>query len=90
MGAHQLKLGLDLRGGVHFLMMIDLDSVLQRRLKGDVHNIGEELRNKRIRYTGIAEQHRGQGITLRFRNAEDAKRAQKVLSNRFIWNYYEI
>lgn len=83
MGAHQLKLGLDLRGGVHFLMMIDLDSVLTRRLKADVHNIGEELRNKRIRYTGITEQHHGKGIMLRFRNAGDAQNAQKVLSSRF-------
>ncbi|MGD9109015.1 MAG: protein translocase subunit SecD [Gammaproteobacteria bacterium] len=82
-GAHQVKLGLDLRGGVHFLLQIDLDSVMQRRLKGDVHNIEEELRNKRIRYTGIAPQRQGQGLMIRFRDAATLQKAQSVLANNF-------
>jgi len=83
MGAHQVKLGLDLRGGVHFLMKIDIDSVLTRRLKGSVHNIEEELRNKRIRYTGIMQQHQGQGIMLRFRDAATMQKALSLLNNNF-------
>jgi preprotein translocase subunit SecD len=83
MGAHQVKLGLDLRGGVHFLMKIDIDSVRSRRLKGNVHNIEEELRNKRIRYTGIMQQHQGQGIMLRFRDAATMQKALSLLNNNF-------
>jgi len=37
-GAYPMKLGLDLRGGVHFLMQVDVDSVIKRRENGNVRN----------------------------------------------------
>jgi len=81
-GATPMKLGLDLRGGVHFLMQIDIDSVIKRRLKGDVHNIGKELRKQHIRYTGIAPQ-KGGNINVRFRNSSDLSKAKDLLNSQF-------
>lgn len=81
-GAFPIKLGLDLQGGVHLLLQVDTDSIVSLREKNDVRNIGEELRDKRIRYTGIAPQ-RGSGIGVRFRSADDMTSAQKELQSRF-------
>lgn len=82
-GAHQMKLGLDLRGGVHLLLQIDIDSVIKNRLKGDVRNIGEELRKARIRYTDIAQQHRGGMIVLHFRDAASLTQALRLMNSHF-------
>jgi preprotein translocase subunit SecD len=82
-GAHQMKLGLDLRGGVHLLLQIDIDSVIKNRLKGDVRNIGEELRKARIRYTDIAQQHRGGMIVLHFRDAASLTKAAQLMNSHF-------
>ena len=53
LGAYPMKLGLDLRGGVHFLLAIDTDSLIQRRINGDMRSIGNELRQNHIRYSGL-------------------------------------
>jgi len=87
-GAQPMKLGLDLRGGVHFLLQVDTDSVLQRREKGDVRNIGEELRQERVRYSGIAPLKSG-GVGVRFRTAQDLSNGLSVLQRQFpdyVWN----
>jgi preprotein translocase subunit SecD len=70
MGAQPMKQGLDLRGGVHFLLEVDVDSVISRRYEGMMKSIGQDMREAGIRYTGIryiAEK----GIDIRFRT-EDA------------------
>ena len=53
LGAHPMKLGLDLRGGVHFLLDVDFNSVVARRLESLITDIRQELREARIRYTSI-------------------------------------
>ncbi len=86
-GAYPMKLGLDLQGGVHLLLQVDTDSVVARQEKSDVRNIGQELRSKKIRYTGIAPQHSG-GIGVRFRSADDMNQAKNILQtafNDFLW-----
>ncbi len=52
-GAEPMKQGLDLRGGVHFLLEVDVDSLINRRYEGLMKNIGQDLREKGIRYAGI-------------------------------------
>ena len=47
-----MKLGLDLRGGVHFLLQVDVDSVMKQRVEGDLRGIGQALREEHIRYLG--------------------------------------
>jgi preprotein translocase subunit SecD len=52
-GAEPMKQGLDLRGGIHFLLQVDVDSVLSRRLDGIKKGIGLSLRKERIRYNNL-------------------------------------
>jgi preprotein translocase subunit SecD len=48
-GANPMKLGLDLSGGVHFLLEVDIDSAVHKRLDGMLGEIKSELREKRLR-----------------------------------------
>jgi preprotein translocase subunit SecD len=68
-GAEPMKQGLDLRGGVHFLLEVDIDSVIARRIEGLVKGIGSELREQNIRYTSI-RQSKNKGVIVRLRNTQ--------------------
>lgn len=81
-GAMPMKLGLDLRGGVHFLMQVDVDSVLQQRVEGDLNNIGQALREAHIRYSDIARVGTG-GVTMSFRSTDVLDSAYAFLSDKF-------
>ncbi len=49
-GAHPMKLGLDLRGGVHFLMEVDMDAAMEKLLSQQEDTFRTELREAKIRY----------------------------------------
>lgn len=73
-----MYLGLDLRGGVHFLMQVDMEAALTRRAEvyaGDARTL---LRDRNIRHAGINRQ--GQQIELRFRDAATLQQARQVLA----------
>ncbi|HHT0592609.1 TPA: protein translocase subunit SecD [Legionella anisa] len=72
--AAPMKQGLDLRGGVHFLLEVDVDSVISRRYEGIMKNISQELRELGIRYTGI-RYVADKGVNLRFRDSESTDNA---------------
>lgn len=72
--ADPMKQGLDLRGGVHFLLEVDVESVISRRYEGIMKNIGQELREAGIRYSGIRYLS-DKGIELRFRDSESMENA---------------
>lgn len=80
--AMPMKLGLDLRGGVHFLMQVDVDSVLQQRIEGDLNNMGQALRDAHIRYADIARVGNN-GISISFRTNDVLDDAYHFLSERF-------
>jgi preprotein translocase subunit SecD len=82
LGASPMKLGLDLRGGVHFLLQVDIDSVLQQRVEGDLHNITQTLRDERIRYGGVTRRGSHE-VLLQFRDVETVNTAEAVLSRRY-------
>lgn len=82
LGAMPMKLGLDLRGGVHFLMQVDVDSVIKQRVEGDLSNISQVLRTERIRYANITRLG-DNGIILQFRDEETLNNAYHLLSQRF-------
>ncbi|HEX7440338.1 MAG TPA: protein translocase subunit SecD, partial [Caldimonas sp.] len=72
-------LGLDLRGGVYFLMQVDMKSALVKKaevLTGDIRTL---LRDKNIRHTGIARD--GNDVTIRFRDSETLTAAQTLLQD---------
>ena len=79
--AQPMKQGLDLRGGVHFLLEIDVDSVISRRYEGLMKMIGQELREVGIRYTGI-RYITDKGVVLRFRDAQSTNQALQTLNTK--------
>lgn len=72
-GAHPMSLGLDLSGGVHFLMEVDEVAALENRLSLSVPAIKKTLRDKKIRYRRISEIN--SGLLALFRSEEDRDRA---------------
>ena len=66
-GALPMYLGLDLRGGVHFLMQVDMKGALTRKMEGVAGDIRGALREKRIPYGGLSRE--GQVVQVRFRDA---------------------
>jgi preprotein translocase subunit SecD len=72
-----MYLGLDLRGGVHFLFQVDMRGALTKRLDSYTGDIRTQLRDKRIRHTGISRE--GQTITIRFRDAEIRAQARRLI-----------
>ena len=81
LGGKPMKLGLDLRGGVHFLLEVDLDSALATRLEADMQNIKAELREERIRYGSFAL--KGRQIVGQFRDQEQIDRATALIRTNY-------
>jgi preprotein translocase subunit SecD len=66
-GALPMYLGLDLRGGVHFLMQVDMKSALSKKLEAYTNDIRGLLREQRLQYSSLSRE--GQSISVRFRDA---------------------
>lgn len=81
-GANPMKLGLDLQGGVHFLLAIDVDSLIQKRVVGYMRSIGDQLRTDRIRYTGLSKTATNQ-IVMQFSNADDMQKAATMIGQQY-------
>ncbi|HEY4540773.1 MAG TPA: protein translocase subunit SecD [Noviherbaspirillum sp.] len=79
LGAAPMYLGLDLRGGVHFLMQVDSKAVLDKRVQGLQASARSLLREKNVRHAGIERQ--GENVVVRFRDAETRDRARTVLTS---------
>jgi preprotein translocase subunit SecD len=82
LGAQPMKLGLDLRGGVHFLLAVDIDSLIKSQEESNARSMGDALREKNIRYTNISLEKENT-ITIHFRDADNYDKAYSELSNRF-------
>lgn len=72
-----MYLGLDLRGGVHFLMQVDMKAALTKKAESLTGDIRTTLRDKNIRHAGITRE--GDSVELRFRDAETRTAALAVL-----------
>ncbi len=71
-GALPMYLGLDLRGGVHFLLQVDMKAALNKKIDTTVADIRGALREKRIQYSGVAREK--DDIVVRFRDKETLAR----------------
>ena len=80
-GAKPMYLGLDLRGGVHFLMEVDMDAVMQQTAERYVEDMRSGLRDEKIHYTAIARQ--GDGVELKFSSSEDRDAARDGAAQAF-------
>ena len=72
-----MYLGLDLRGGVHFLLQVDMRQAITKRLDGMTADIRLQLRERNIRHAGISRE--GNSIEIRFRDDAQRTRALGVL-----------
>jgi len=78
LGAEPMNLGLDLRGGVHFLMEVDMNAAVKQALDGYASDVRLTLRDEKIRYKQIKID--GQEVLVLFRSATDRDNAETLLS----------
>ena len=60
----QISLGLDLQGGSHLLLEVEVEAVVRERLEAMVDSVRSELRKARIRYRGLGAEGRGVTVTI--------------------------
>jgi len=78
-----MKLGLDLRGGVHFLMEVDVGSVINRRVESYYTDIRKELMNAKIYYTSLHKSPDLSNIMISFENSEVLDKGLSILRTAF-------
>ena len=81
LNAAPMYLGLDLRGGVHFLMEVDMAAAIKRLEESLLSDIRSHLRSEKIRYRGITRDEKG--LHIRFRNADSIYQAVESLEDQF-------
>ncbi len=74
-----MYLGLDLRGGVHFLLQVDMKQALSKRIDGTVGDLRTLMRDRNLRHGGIARA--GDAIEIRFRDAATLERARAAIAD---------
>lgn len=81
-GADKMNLGLDLQGGVHFLMEVDMEAALERRMEDNLSNVRSILREQRIRTRGINLVDNTH-LEVRFSNTQERSAARSELIDNF-------
>ena len=77
LGGKPMTLGLDLKGGVHFLMQVDMDTARSQQLDRYVDDLRAALRDERIRYVSVRRE--GDGVLALLRSAEDREQALDIM-----------
>lgn len=80
LGGTPMKLGLDLRGGVHFLMEVDMKTALSKTLEDQVGDFRTALREEKIRYRRVTQTE--DAVEIQFRDQETLDKAKFFLRNR--------
>ncbi|OBX37983.1 preprotein translocase subunit SecD [Halomonas elongata] len=78
LAASPMTLGLDLRGGVHFLLEVDMEAAITQRLESDASAMRNLLRDERLRYRNTELGERS--ISMDFMNAEDRDQARQLIA----------
>ncbi len=86
LGASPMKLGLDLSGGVHFLLEVDMDKAVETRLNVHEGEVKSLLRKERVRYRSLPTQ--GNAVQLGFADQATLSSAQALIRKNF--NDFEI
>ena len=81
LGASPMYLGLDLRGGVHFMLQVDMPAALQRRADVLAGDLRTALREKSVRHGGVSRN--GQTIEVRARDAQTLDAVRAVIQDQF-------
>ncbi len=80
-GADPMKLGLDLRGGVHFLMEVDMETALGKLQEQNIDSLRSELRDQGIPYSTVRKID-NYGVEVRFRDNDARSKAESYLEPR--------
>ncbi len=80
-GAEPMYLGLDLRGGIHVLIDVDMESAIDKAVERYFTDIRSLLREKKVRYVRIV--HEGEAVVASFNSAEKRDEAADVVGNEF-------
>ena len=81
-GANPMKLGLDLRGGVHFLMQVDTQTAIKNRQNGTLQDLRIRFREEKIRYNQALVQDNS-SILLKFNNIESKEKAEEFIKDNY-------
>jgi len=76
-GALPMYLGLDLRGGVHFLMQVDMKAALNKQLDRQTNDVRGVLRDAKIPLAGVNRE--GQNLAIKFKDADTRAQATEIL-----------
>ena len=76
-----MYLGLDLRGGVHFLMEVDMDAAIQKAMQRYSSDLRTVLRKAKVRYTSIRES--GDKLVVKFRSVEDRDKSYDLIHDEY-------
>jgi preprotein translocase subunit SecD len=76
-----MYLGLDLRGGVHFLMQVDMKAALDKKVESFANDIRSQLREKKIYYTGLSRD--GQRVIVRIKEQDAKDKASKEIESNY-------
>ena len=79
-GAKPMKLGLDLRGGVHFLLAVDMKTAIDKNLTDWVQTLRSELRENKVRYKSVQVDLAQQQVVISLRSSADAAPVQALLA----------
>jgi len=79
--ASPMYLGLDLRGGVHFMLQVDMQAALSKRAESLAGDLRTVLREKNVRHSGISRN--GQTIEVRFHDTQTMDAAKAILQDQF-------
>ncbi|MBP9973587.1 MAG: protein translocase subunit SecD, partial [Comamonas sp.] len=79
LGAQPMYLGLDLRGGVHFMLQVDMDAALTKKTESLAGDLRTMLRDKGIRHGGITRD--GQTVEIRLRNEADITATRNLITD---------
>ena len=81
MGAKPMYLGLDLRGGVHFLMDVDMEAAIEKPYLRYIDDIKSSLRQVRARYLSVA--YENQQLEISFKDQENFEKGLKVIQEKY-------
>ena len=79
--AKKMNLGLDLKGGVHFLMEVDLDEVVTNKSKKLASDIRSQLRNEKIRYKNYT--HQNNAVFIEYNDISSYERAEDLINTSY-------
>ena len=83
LGAEPMSLGLDLRGGVHFLMEVDMDAAIDKAEERYISDLRTDLRENKVRYKTITH-NKPEGLLVRFKDNAERNKGQSLIEKNLL------